>query len=338
MKKAVQIIFVAVTLGLLFLPALGLFSPETSPDLGNPDAFVQDNISLKPQWITLHAKLFTALFGETGNEQVIAGKNGFLFFGDTLPDYYARDDQTDTMAEKIADRLGEIQQSLAEKGIRFVFLCAPNKNTLYPEYMPSYAVAADGQTVLRRLEALLAQRGVASVNALAVLENTKKAEGVPLLYHRTDTHWNVRGAYAAYLALMAKLNEADTLVYREYTAELSWDAEEAGDLVRLYLPPANVPAANPLKLIPRTYKAKGVIRSASDAFIQTTAEVNDLHMLVFRDSFGDALLPFLANNIGQLSVSRTFPPELQMIAEESPDVVVLEITERNLAKLLEMEP
>ena len=74
-------------------------------------------------------------------------------------------------------------------------------------------------------------------------------------------------------------------------------------------------------------------RSAEDILMQTTnpAAPNG-RLLLLRDSFGNALHPFLAEDFREAVISRQMPYPLDQV--QAGDTVIVEIVERNLPNLL----
>lgn len=335
MKKPLTILYIALALFIMLAPCVGLFAPEETREPLSPDDYIAQNIAFKPQLTTLYADLLMGFINETGSDQVLAGRNGFLFFGETMADFYAREPLSDSQVEQLAVTLSVLSQALQAQGIGFTFICAPNKNTLYPEYMPYYAVSAGNQSALTRLTQRLDAYRVATVDTAALLLKNKREA---LVYHPTDTHWNARGAYLVYRALMASLADNGAIFYALYD-DVPWaDVPFTGDLPRLYRPIPGDAAFDTAPSLSRQYRTDGVMRSLSDMLISTRSDANALSLLVFRDSFGEALFPYLANNVGRLIYTRAFPPEQSIVAMEPIDQAVLLIAQRNLSSLLSSPP
>lgn len=60
--------------------------------------------------------------------------------------------------------------------------------------------------------------------------------------------------------------------------------------------------------------------------------------MIWRESFGINLHPFLAQSYGNACFSRNMPYLLTAVTEEQPDVLLVELVERNLNWLLERAP
>lgn len=80
------------------------------------------------------------------------------------------------------------------------------------------------------------------------------------------------------------------------------------------------------------------IRTWEDLRIETRASGGDKRLLMYRDSFANALIPQLSNAFSQATYLRSSRNDLREVAEQVPDVVVYEIVERNLDWLLKETP
>jgi hypothetical protein len=86
------------------------------------------------------------------------------------------------------------------------------------------------------------------------------------------------------------------------------------------------------------YTTKKPFRSVEDVSIITASDVNKYRILMFRDSFGNAIIPFISNNFGYAYYSKEYPVTLNDIEKHNPDIVVQEIAQRNIPKLIEKAP
>lgn len=329
MRRGGKVLFVVLAWVLMALPAVGLLRGNAPQDGEVADAYVERSIAFRAPLIELHAAVAEAFFGESGNAQVVLGRDGWLYFVETMEDYFRRGSMTDAQIEIVADKLQAVSERLAAEGIGFTFLCAPNKNSVYPQWMPIYARMGTGESNLLRLQTALWERGVDVCDAYAVL--TEAAADGAQLYHRTDTHWNAQGALLVYRALMAQVADS----YAAFDDVMWMASPMLGDLTALYRPMATESETVLTPDIARTYAVRGTMRSVSDMRIETVGEDPDApHMLVLRDSFGDALFPYLANATASVQYVRATPYDLMPALEGDIDHVVLEIAERSLPSLL----
>jgi len=79
------------------------------------------------------------------------------------------------------------------------------------------------------------------------------------------------------------------------------------------------------------------IRSAENLTIMTHGS-GEGSLLMFRDSFGNLLYPYLADSFGAALFSRSMPYRLDLIAQREADYVAAELVERNLRYLIRNVP
>lgn len=159
---------------------------------------------------------------------MIVGKDGWLFFEETLDDYMKRNCLNKRQIHNCARVLKLIEQGVEVCDADFVFVAAPNKNTLYGEYMPDRYVPLNGQGNLNALITSMKEQGVHYVDLREVLSEQKEQ-----VYHKLDTHWNNLGASIACENILDALGKKQTSYEKEaYTRKKSF----AGDLQGMLFP------------------------------------------------------------------------------------------------------
>lgn len=86
------------------------------------------------------------------------------------------------------------------------------------------------------------------------------------------------------------------------------------------------------------YSCQEGFRSTEDMNIYTENPGKPGRAVVFRDSFGNSLTPFLAEEYGRAYFSRTVPYPVDALAEEGADTLIFEIVERHLNILAKEAP
>lgn len=86
------------------------------------------------------------------------------------------------------------------------------------------------------------------------------------------------------------------------------------------------------------YRYTSSFRSEEDITITTENDRGSGRLLMFRDSFGNAVLPFFAEAFREAEFSRAVPYRLDLTAARQADGVVVEIVERNLPDLTVRAP
>ena len=265
----------------------------------------------------------------TGNDKVIVGEDGFLFFADTLACYTGTDPMTDEELTAAADALRALSDYAAERGARFVFLCAPNKNTVYGDKMPATVPRASAPSDLDRLLPLLAERGVTAADVRGLLRD---AAGSVTVYHRRDTHWNAEGARIAAAAVLEAAGEEVPAWLKDPLTTLTHDF--IGDLDAQLYPKRTRYDDNFAPNREPSFSYEGNYKTPMDMSVNTVNERASGSVLMFRDSFANALIPFFGELYGAASFSRANPYRIDRLEENGADLVVVEIAERNLRDLI----
>lgn len=356
MKKPLLILFTAAFMALCLLPTLGLLFgyqgenyenrplarlPELTDRAGlnmdfptEFDDYFQDHFGFREEMVTSFHSLTDALLQDTLNEDVIIGQNDMLYYGETMDDYLGIDRLSDYDISRAARVLAIQQRYVTDSGAAFAFTTAPNKNTIYPEYMPSRLSPAQLPSNRERLAAALESMGVEYIDLTSELIS-QKAEG--LLYHYHDTHWNQQGALAGYRAIMEQIAPAglDYDTYDNIAPEIktSW----AGDLHYFLYPASAGNMEYPDYGLEYDY-ATDPQTPGRTVTIGTTSGANDFSLLLYRDSFGDGIMPYFSANIGRVLYDAEFPYNYASMDAEQPDVVVIELVERNIPNLLASAP
>jgi hypothetical protein len=147
-----------------------------------------------------------------GNEKIVVGRNGFLFFLQEVemtagPGILRRRSAPVRAIEGAAKRvvadavaaIVEYDRQLRAAGIHLVFVPIPVKPFIYPEHVwPEYP-AASGPAWNRDREAFKTKLAAAGVDALDVTDAlwNEKARSSESLYLKLDTHWTPHGLAVA---------------------------------------------------------------------------------------------------------------------------------------------
>ena len=305
-----------------------LFSEDGSLDLisfpGKFEDWLDDHVGLRTLWTQQYARLHAAL-GASANDQVIVGKDGWLYFAPTVPDYTGAGALTENQRYRAKLTLETIDRAL---DVPLVVFFAPNKNTVLPENMPAvYPKSGEPHAI----HWLIENADVNIINSVPALTG----EG---LYHLTDTHWNSRGARIGAGLILNAVNAAAGTDAAAPDPDAAFTLEPyTGDLGQMLFP-ADPPADEQIVYADaeQNFKFVGRYRTPEDMTITTSGGKTELKLLMLRDSFTNLLIEPISNAVSDVEYRRAMPFPLS--DAEEYDAVVLEMVERRIGELLDAAP
>lgn len=352
-KKLAYAAFTALILLLCLIPSLGMLLPaqegaaggnqalSRAPSLRDPEGnwnpgylsqiqdYAGDNFYLRQEMITAWSALNAKGLRSSITEDVVLGTDGWLYFADTLPDYVGLQPMTDREIFSAARNLRLMAEYCESQGARFLFTLAPNKNSLYPEHMPDLTLPAARQARnAKRLAEELERQNVRYLDLFSLFRGQAEA-----LYFKTDSHWNGKGAALAADAVNEALGRSSGYFHGPFTRE---DVHK-GDLYDMLYPAGEGLEADQVYGGELAIEYDVPIRSAENLTIMTHGG-GEGSLLMFRDSFGNNLYPYLADSFDAALFSRSMPYRLDLVSQREADYVAAELVERNLRYLIQNVP
>lgn len=302
-------------------------------------AYLSDHFGFRGSLITVNGLLRAKLLHTSTSPKVIFGKQHFLFYaGDkSLESYDGSRPITDCDIDSWVLLLNRRQAWLATKGIPLFVLLAPDKQTIYPEFMPDGIHHAIPTSADRWVAAIRSRTHVPLIDMRPPLTAEKERRRV---FHKTDTHWDPWGAYIAYREFLNEIARVSPPLGAKIgppvdPTTLTTDFKTiTGDLNRL-LGLSILEGERAQDFLP----AHPVPIRADDAVVDGgTGNPKQPRMLMFRDSFASAMAPFLAPHFDHIfgTAIPVFDPDL--VKKEHPDLVVVELVERHLNFAVPIDP
>lgn len=273
-------------------------------------------------------------------EKVVVGKNGWFYLGNS---YNRVIDQhrgllplSADSARYIANHLVQRQQALAQQGVRLYVLIAPDSHTIYPEHLPDHLQPAPGPTRLDVLKQAMNQTPVPFVDIRDTLRAAKQEH---IVYYQTDTHWNDYGTLVGCAALLDRIRQDNPVRAPIQLSDFTIDKQRGGggDLVTMLTVQQEqkdpvfyyiVPKAN------RTARQTASIPNPASGFASLRFVGPGVgKLLVIGDSFSHSMMPFLAGYFRESYFVRDSKLDANLVKTERPDVVVIEVVERNISYL-----
>ena len=340
-------LYIALVFLLLILPSLGMLMVEEAeaganevlaakPSLREPDGsfnqdiltdvthYIADRFAFRQEFVTAWARLNADLLHTSVEDKVLLGKDGWLYYTETEADYMGQG-LTDGELQTAARNLALVQEYAESQGAKFLFTIAPNKNSLYPEHMPSYIPKGVETANRTRLPAYLADAGVHYADLYAAFENQED-----ILYFATDSHWTSKGAALAADTLLSAVGK-DTAYF---AGDFSTETEHLGDLYEMLYPTGDGRETDRIYTPGFTFTYDTDPNGGNAITIKTQNTDRTGSLLCFRDSFGISLHPYLAEEYSKALFSRQTAYDLTQIGTTGVDTVIIELVERNLYQLV----
>ncbi len=303
------------------------------------EQYFNDHFGLRDKLVFLYNALFVTFFQTSPKSHTVIGKDKWLYLT-------AENVITDFMGQNLFDQnklrywkqiLSDRKEWLNDRGIHYLFIPAPNKVMIYPEYLPDRVFEKRGKTNLEQFLEFLAQPP-SFTDVLDLRPQLLAAKKAGQLYHKGDTHWNFDGAYTGYATIIEALCQwfpelrpvpKEQLVRRHemlsgdltYTLNLATMYREENwtltrpdeDQLINYQKFAGYPQPD----TPYQKFRRGTLFYNENPSQQRTA-------VFISDSFGSAMRNFLAPHFKRIVFVKDarFEDLKRLIEEEKPDVVM----------------
>ena len=298
--------------------------------------YFEDHFAFRARLVRWQAIVRLRGLGVSPSASVIKGRDGWLFYADdgAMEDYAEAPPFTDAELELWRHTLQDTSDWLRAQGIAYVFVIAPDKHVVYPEYMPNTI----RRTAVSRIDQLVSHlRQHSTVRVVDLRPALFAAKARERLYHRTDTHWNDRGAFVGYESIIEALTaDVPALQHRSRSAFEPRVVRTAGLDLAGMLGLTEVLSEEDLLLVPKRPATARILepqnpnQRLAHARIVTEAPRGP-RAVVFMDSFGPGLVPFLSEDFSRVVYLWQGNVDLQIVQQERPQVVIQEWVGRALS-------
>lgn len=322
---------------------------QTSPAglrdyLAGTESYFNDHFGFRRRLLRWYQQWKFRLFRDQTEamSRVIRGQDGWLFYGgEHMIDHYlgvAR--YTPEQLQAWQKLLEKRRDWLAKRGIQYLFVIPPDKQSVYGGELPSWlqkAVPAHRETKLDQLLAYM--HAHSTVTILDLRQPLMAAKTIAPTYLKDDTHWNTFGGFVAcqeiIKVLTSRVDGLPLLHVEDFTwTTLPW---AGGDLsLMLGTRPAELNyfsfSPKPAITVPELRDAPELISIYKHHYTNMISE-NPAPLtataVVFHDSYGAVCRPFLGSSFKRVAFmwdGREFNTEV--INAWHPNVVINEMLER----------
>ena len=267
--------------------------------------------------------------------KVTQGKEGWLFLDNDTNNVISQLTGELTFSTEELDQWKLLLETrsiwMKQRNISYFYTVIPNKGCVYPEYLPdSVHLSVDRciNQLIRYLE------DYSFFRLIYPLTELLQAKQEMLAYRLTDTHWTFFGAYIGYVSLMSEIAKLYpvSIVPRSAVIFEAYDQPICDLGSKLGIPGGIDIAA---RLVDR--KAECVFNNQivgnGRVQIYENSNKNLPKAVLFRDSFSDFMLDFLAESFSRLVVAFQPHVDYAVIEAELPDVVINQQVERFLVRI-----
>lgn len=304
------------------------------------ETYFNDHFGFRSWLLTWSSRLKLGALKVSSSPTVLLGQHGWCYIVEPNLVLSKSGPFTTEQLEIIRKTLELRQQWLAQRGCRYLFFIAPDKQTIYPEHLPARRIP---NPKVSRLDQLVCHlRSHSTVPIVDIREDLRQAKKSEQLYFKMDTHWNDRGAFIAYQALGRQLarwfpdiEPLSRAAFRETTSTRDCDLalmlgkntteEESLDLTPILprhahhvQPPPRLDWGNYLHLPP---------------FAVEQDDPRLPRAVIFHDSFFLILSPFASEHFRRVAFYWDDFFHTEVIEREKPAVVIQELVERKLESL-----
>ncbi len=249
------------------------------------DQYYNDSFALRSPLVFSKGWLDFHIFRMTDAPEVHVGNQGWLYNRRSIENIHKDACGNQADAEHMALKLYALEKIIEASGRRFFFMVAPNKSTIYPEFVGSALRrnACNHSRYDLLLDAMAALPLKSFVRVDQLLSEAKSSHA--LLYDKAGAGWNGLGALVAAQAFQKKVfEELQEEVELDFTPIAS--GENTGDLNRQLMGFKSSTGDDPF----RHYAGTGRLRH--------------LFGIVYGDNFIRLLLPYLKQMLNRLDVIR----------------------------------
>lgn len=330
-------------------------APIPDPDLALQDplafaseveVFFNDHFGMRRELINLRNTIEILIFRKSPISDVIIGEDDWLYYtGDqTSEDFAGRLLMGPEELERWRNMITHRRDWLADRGITYLFLIAPNKQTIYPEHLPFYA---QQRGVTRAMQLAEYFRGTdIEANVLFAADPLLLAKNEATLFLLRDSHWNYYGAHVAFQAVMDRLRYLSKEEFDDVKlthGDFIKVPAEGGDLanmigdVHVSSGAYKVSNSRLSKVMPAEFDVLNNTQStlAYESATDYPENITGQRLLFFHDSFGGSIAQqFFSTSFAHARYSNRIPTNEEFyryVEMERPTVVIEQRVERLLS-------
>jgi tetratricopeptide (TPR) repeat protein len=167
--------------------------------------YYEDNFGFRGAFVYLNSLIKVYWLNISAVPKVITGKDDWLFWTgeELIEDYRGLITLSSLQLETWREELEYKYKWLEKHKIRYLYVVVPDKQTIYPEYLPDSVNKVQKKTKLDQLLEYL--KSNSKFKIFDMRDPLMEAKKRGLLFFPRDSHWNVPGALIAYKSIMKQV-------------------------------------------------------------------------------------------------------------------------------------
>ena len=311
------------------------------------EAFYNDHFPFRNIMIRWNSILKIRIFKDSPvPSKVIIGKKGWLFYAaeGALDNFKRTQLFSGNELKMILHTVENRKESLKRQGVAYYLVFTPEKQTIYPELMPDSIVPVNRISKLDQVIGYLREHS--SVKIIDARDALFTEKNKHILFRRIDTHWNQYGAFISSVGILRAIVSDFPVIRTSIPSEDDFIIESEvsfrGDLTDMLFMENNIFSDRVPRMIPKDARQMQELRDIDyqeplgieKLVIREVPDSQLPRLVMFRDSFASALVPFLSTCFSRSVYVWSFYHDLGLIAREKPNIVINEVNERYLYVLI----
>ena len=281
---------------------------------------------------------FRYSIGDQVFNEGLVGKDGWLFYsGDfSIHDYQKTSPVSKKNLKEVEAILALINDTAAQYGGKLLVVIPPDKNTIYPQYMPDQ-IPVIGET--SRLDQLLQyMHEHTNVQIMDLRPALSAASQSSQIYFKSDAHWNCLGAYYASAEILSEISISHPEVRPHPLSDFeigtaidsTLDISKTMGLGLQEESPTLTPKFEVnLNVMPAPFAENRQMRVSENSRTDLPTAVI-LHDSFYNECLNQFIEPYFNKTFSLHYGTSTLSNYIDLINKEKPDVVIVEFAERHI--------
>ncbi|MGJ5641694.1 alginate O-acetyltransferase AlgX-related protein [Formosa sp. S-31] len=308
------------------LPEFNISTPKKS--IKDLKQYYEENYGLKQSFVNTYIAIKNNFNSFPIPNRVVKGTNNWYFLGNDFNNYlndtFGNSPFTNRELDLITEKIKTYQTYLNSKNIAFFLVVPPNKSSIYKNQLP-YSLSLNNTKLDQLIFHLKKEINFDIIDLRTFLISNAKDN---LLYLKSDTHWNEYGAYLGYKKTMETIKEHFDLNLAKLDEFHLEQIKAQGDITAM-INDSELEVTNIY-----TSKNKNIKAYHQDThYVKFKNPNTKLKLLMYHDSFSYAWMNYFNYSFGESIYIHDNKLNKTIIEKTKPDIVILEIVERNLIHL-----